>query len=98
MRTGLDTVASIRGCDVQQLTSVVVATVTFLCDLFVVREFNNFLSPSIGTIGYLEGVKNLRHKESPAVFVLAFPQQLKPLTLDVELSSDFSVFRKAATS
>ena len=67
MRTGLDTVASIRGCDVQQLTSVVVATVTFLCDLSVVREFNNFLSPSIGTIGYLEGVKNLRHKESSAV-------------------------------
>lgn len=93
MRTGFDTVASIRGCDVQQLTSVVVATVTFLCDLSVVREFNNFLSPSIGTIGYLEGVKNLRHKESPAV-VLAFPQQLRPLTLDVELSSDFSVFRE----
>ena len=59
----------------------------------MVREFNNFLSPSIGTIAYLEGVKNLRHKESSAV-VLAFPQQLRQRTLDVELSSDFSVFRE----
>ena len=62
----------------------------------MVTEFNNFLSPFIGTIGYLEGVKNLRHEESPAAVVLAFPQQLRQLTLDVELSSDFSVFRETA--